>query len=93
MVDTEKLGVVEGFLRKELPGCTIEHGRGSEGHTLQINFEGSNYTVILSDEFVRGHEPSEIGGKLTGYTLIEHLRELPDTPLVVTNTGLRLQYD
>jgi hypothetical protein len=93
MVDDEKLAVVRGFLRKELPGCEIEHKRDSEGHTLQIGYEGSNYVVVLSEEFVRANEPSEIGGKLAGYTLIEHLLALPDTPVVVTNTGLKLQYE
>lgn len=92
-MDTEKLAVVREFLRKELPGSEIEHKQDSEGHTLQVGFQGSQYIVILSEEFVLTSEPSEIGGKLAGYTLIEHLLALPDTPVVVTNTGLKLQYE
>ena len=93
MMDVEKLAVVREFLRKEFPGCEIEHKQDSEGHTLQVDFQGSNYVVVLSEEFVRTNEPSEIGGKLAGYTLIEHLLALPDTPVIVTNTGLKLQYE
>jgi hypothetical protein len=93
MVDVEKTTAVREYLQAEFPDCRIEEGHDVDGHTFQIGFEGSTYIVIVTDEFLRDHDRPDIGKALSRHTLIEHLRDLPNTPVVVTNSGLKLQYD
>ena len=93
MVAEEKLAAVREWLMAAFPGCAIEDRSEPHGHVFQINCGSSTYIVVLADEFVRKHDPSNIGAALSKITLVEHLRELPDTPVVVTNAGLKLQYD
>jgi hypothetical protein len=47
----------------------------------------------VSDEFFKDHEAPEIAAKLGRFTLAEHLRELANTPVIVTNSGLKLEHE
>jgi len=93
MVDAENTRAVREYLQAGFPDGRIEEGRDAEGHSFQIVFQGSTYIVIVTDEFFRDHDCPDIGKALSRHTLLEHLRDLPNTPIVVTNSGLKLQYD
>jgi hypothetical protein len=93
MVDVDKTTAVREYLKAGFPDCKIEEGRDAEGHYFQISFQGSTYIVTVTDEFLRDHDCPDLGKALSRHTLLEHLRDLPNTPIVVTNSGLKLLYD
>ena len=95
MGNEEKLTVVREFLKSEFPGCAVEDSFDPETDSrhFRIVYAGSTYEAFVSTDFLGCCEPTEISGRLKGFTLVEHLRDLPATPLFVTSTGLKILYE
>ncbi|NLI31711.1 MAG: hypothetical protein GX422_02855, partial [Deltaproteobacteria bacterium] len=51
------------------------------------------YRAMITYEFLEDHKAEDIAPLLRMFLLAEHLRELPSTPLVVTNRGLKLEHE
>ena len=95
MAEEKKIAAVREYLESELPGCSIEDSRDFDqgGQTFRIAFGGAMYVTIVSDEFLDKLNSTDIPESLRRFTLAEHLRELPSTPVLVTNVGLKLEYE
>ena len=50
-------------------------------------------TEVITYTNRSSHNLEEIGERLRNFLLAEHLKEMSTTPVLVTNTGLSLEYD
>ena len=93
MTDRSKIEAVREYLQQEFPGAVIdEQYRAERGaHLFEMQWEGAGYRAAVKEEFFEGREPAHIPEALTRFTLVEHLRDLPETLLVVTDRGLSLE--
>lgn len=95
MPNEDKVKVVTEYLRTEFPECEIENWNDSthKAHHFRIVTKKSVFQAQISNEFLSGHDASQIPAKLRSFTLAEHLRDLPSDIVVVTQAGLKLQGD
>lgn len=95
MSDKDCIATVCDYLKKVFPGCAIrvDEEPGHSGRSFQVDHRGSTYTAVILDEFFNSYDPSTLVSKLEDFTLAEHMRHLPGTPVFVTRTGLRLEYE
>ena len=95
MVDENKIKAVIKYLQAEFPECEIETWpvEQNRAHHFRIVQTKSTLQAEISEEFLSGHDTSSIPDKLRKFTLAEHLRELPSDVVLVTSTGLKLDYD
>lgn len=95
MVDERKVQSVVAHFESEFPGCTIEEKQDPDQRLVRFAIiNGSTtYRAIIAYEFLEDHKAEEIPSLLRMFLLTEHLRELPSTPLVVTNRGLKLEHE
>ena len=95
MVDENKIKAVIDYLREEFPHCKIEDWPvvENQAHHFRIIDEKSAFRAEVSEEFLSRHDKSAIPDKLRKFTLAEHLRELPSDVVLVTSTGLKLDYE
>jgi hypothetical protein len=95
MVDQEKLTAVREYLRKEFAGFTIEDWSesGQKAHLFRVTGERRVHNASIAEDFLNELETGEVESKLRSFTLAEHLREIPDTPIMVTRNGLKLQHE
>ena len=90
-----KLKAVSDYLQAEFPNGAVQYEYNSTHNTynFSIGLEGATFQAEVKDEFLRDHDALEISEKLRKFTLAEHLRDLPLDIVVVTNAGLKLQYE
>lgn len=90
-----KTAAVRQYLESEFSGFAVEGGReASQGiHRFTISQGASTHHALIAEEFLESHSLEEIGEKLRNFLLAEHLKEMNTTPVLVTNTGLSLEYD
>lgn len=95
MVDEDKIKAVIDYLQAEFPDCKIEDWPVAENqaHHFRIAQEKSTLRAEISEEFLSRHDKFSIPDKLRKFTLAEHLRELPSDVVLVTSTGLKLDYE
>lgn len=95
MSTEEKTAAVRQYLESEFSGFAIQGGReASEGmHRFTISQGDRTHYALIAEEFLESHNLEEIGKKLRKFLLAEHLKEMSTTPVLVTNTGLSLEYD
>lgn len=90
-----KTAAVRQYLESEFSGFAVEGGREpSQGiHRFTISHGDSTHYALIAEEFLESHNLEEIGERLRNFLLAEHLKEMSTTPVLVTNTGLSLEYD
>jgi hypothetical protein len=95
MIDQEKLNAVKGYLRSEFPGSEVrgKHEPREELHVFEVLHEGRSHRAMILDAFLSFNDVLQIPAILKEFTLAEHLRELGNTPVIVTLDGLKLQGD
>jgi hypothetical protein len=93
--ENDKLEAFRDYLRNAFPDCTVDDWPDSQlgAQRFRIRGKSSTFEAIASDEFLSESDVSEIASRLAKYTLAEHLRDLPDTPVFVTRKGLKLEYE
>ena len=94
-MEEDKLKAVRDYLQAEFPNGAVEYeyNSNSKSFDFSIGLEGARFQAALKEEFLHGHEASAIAEKLQKLTLAEHIRDLPLDIVVVTNAGLKLQYE
>ncbi len=94
MVDPQKVAAVREYLQSEFPGNSVEdwYDSMSNAQCFRVVAQGATYQTMISDEFLARYESTAIGPKLGSFTLAEHLRDLPSEAVIVTSTGLKLEY-
>ena len=92
MLDHNKVDAVGEYLRSEFPDSTVEDSYDSDrqAYVFHISNECTTCFTIVSNDFLNGHDPSDIGKALKSFFLSEHLREMAGAGVVVTKTGLEL---
>ena len=95
MDDQEKLKAVQNYLQSEFPGSEIEviFQPDEKVHVFQILQQGKSHRAMVTETFLNVREAPQIQATLKAFTLAEHLRELGQTPVVVTPHGLKLEGD
>jgi len=95
MIEEEHVKAVREFLHKKFPVSTIEDCFDTriEAHSFLISGTLKEYRTAIKQEFFNSVEPSQIASRLSDFLLAEHLIELPDTLVVVTGSGLTLEYE
>lgn len=95
MSEEAHVQAVREFLQAEFADYTIEDH--FDGKVMAYNFriigEGKTYLMAVKQEFFKRVEPWEIALRLSKFFLVEHLRDLPDTLVMVTSSGLKLEYE
>ena len=91
----ERAAAVREFLQKAYPGDRVEgrYDAGREAHIFDVSGRDGPHRVIVEEGFLAANEVAGIPSRLTAFTLVEHLRDLGDTPLRVTHEGLKLEYE
>ena len=86
---------VREFLEARFPNFSIEDRFDAEidAHSFQISGEGKTYLAAVKEEFFNEVEPSGIVSRLSKCLLVEHLIDLPGTWVVVTSSGLKLEFE
>jgi hypothetical protein len=94
-MEENKLKAVSDYLQAEFPNSVVqyEHNSTHQAFNFSVQLEGATFQAEVEDEFLRNHNASAIVEKLRKFTLAEHLRDLPLDIVVVTNAGLKLQYE
>jgi hypothetical protein len=95
MSEQAHVKAVREFLEAKFPDFTIEDRFDSEiqAHSFRISGKGNTYITAIKQEVLNGVEPSGVASRLSNFLLVEHLVELPGTLVVVTSSGLKLEYD
>lgn len=95
MIDQGKLNAVEGYLRSEFPGSEVRvrYEPEEQYHVFEVLQDGRSHRAIILDAFLGSMNVEQIPAILAEFTLVEHLRELGTTPVVVTPDGLKLLGD
>lgn len=95
MVDQRKVQAVVAHFEGEFPGCSIEEKQDPDQRLVRFAIinGSSRYRAMITYEFLEDHKAEDIAPLLRMFLLAEHLRELPSTPLVVTNRGLKLEQE
>jgi hypothetical protein len=87
-----KLDAVRQLLQNAFPKGTIKEDVDPDeiGRRFTVTCQGARYITVISREFLDSHAPERIADKLNSFLLIEHLRDMKDTTVIVTNGGLSL---
>jgi hypothetical protein len=89
----ENIQAVREYLERKFPGYAIEDrdeaGKGTR--CFRISTIGKVHNAVITAAFLETRKASEIGPALDGFTLLEHLRELGATRVIVTVSGLELE--
>lgn len=95
MIREDHLKAVCMYLKSEFPDHTLEISldSGLKAHRFHLAGQEANYEVTILDEVLSSLSVSEIDTRLDSFHLIEHLIDLPGTPLFVTESGLKLEYE
>ncbi len=90
MSDQEKVQAVYEYLLSEFPNSTVEDRcDGDRGaYLFRIDDQGTVYSAVVSDAFLDSRSASDIKVTLKTFLLAEHLRDMIDTGVAVTKTGL-----
>ncbi len=90
----QKVMAVREFMIKSFPDSqvSVEDNPGERCQVVSAKLQGVVYTAMVRDEFLERHSAAEIPGILESFFLVEHLKDMPGTPFVVTLEGLQLQY-
>jgi len=92
-MDQEKIDAVREYLRSQFQGCAIEDlfDEGRMSQTFTITCGKSIFIARIQKEFLDNRGSSDISGLLRTFLLAEHLRDLENTPVIITNSGLSLE--
>ena len=92
MLDQQKIDAVRDYLEVQFPGCTVEDRYDSDrtAQVFRISCQGATHVTVVLRTFLDAHETTDIPITLEGFYLAEHLRDLGETPVIVTNAGLEL---
>lgn len=95
MGDPGHIMTVRTFLKNAFPEAEIQDWEDEElqAHSFRLEERGSTYLTAIENSFLNGIESARLASRLADFLLIEHLRDLPDTLVVVTREGLKLQYE
>lgn len=95
MSEQESVKAVRELLEAGFPSFTIEDrfDARAKAYSFRISGEDKTYRMAVTQEFLDGVELSEIGSRLSRLLLVEHLLDLPDTLVIVTSSGLKLEYE
>jgi hypothetical protein len=92
MVDPEKVKAVREYLETQFPGGKVEdrYEDSSKSQMFRIHHEGKLYLTAVRQAFLDDRGAGDIAAALSGFHLIEHLRELAGEQIIVTKEGLTL---
>jgi hypothetical protein len=92
MLDPEKVKAVRDYLETQFPAGKVEdrYEDSSKSQVFRIHQEGKLYLTAVRQGFLEEREAGEIAAALSGFHLIEHLRELAGEQIIVTQEGLTL---
>lgn len=95
MSELDRVKAVREFLLARFQDSTVEECFDGElkAHSFRISARGKTYLAVVRQDFLSSLEPSQVASRLSDFLLFEHLIELPDTPVLVTNSGLKLEYE
>jgi len=95
MSEQAHVKAVREFLQDRFPDFSIEDRFDAEieAYSFRISGKGKTYLTAVKQEFFNGMEPSGIASRLSNFLFVEHLIELPDTLVLVTSSGLKLEYE
>ncbi|MCK8601630.1 hypothetical protein [Desulfoferrobacter suflitae] len=95
MADKNKVQAVVDYLRAEFPQSNIEDWpvAANQTHFFRITDEKSSFQTEVFESFLAQHDAASIADRLRKFTLAEHLRELPTHVVLVTEVGLKLDYE
>lgn len=84
---------IREFLQTEFPGAAIEDDPNivPGASRFRILDGARTYLAAFQYDFLEEVHPSEMASCLAGLTLIEHLKDLPGTLVLVTRSGLQLE--
>jgi len=91
--EEEKIRAVRTYLEREFPGYAVEDWEeaGKAARCYKISTVGSTHHAVITKAFLETRQASEIAPSLEEFTLVEHLRELGATRVIVTASGLELE--
>lgn len=92
MTDQKKIEAVHAYLRSEFPDSSVadRHDPDRHAHTFELDCNGTALIVIIAYTFFEGQDALDIEKTLKIFLLAEHLLEMADTGVLVTNAGLEL---
>jgi hypothetical protein len=92
MLDPEKVKAVRDYLETQFPAGKVEdrYEDSSKSQVFRIHQQGKLYLTAVRQGFLEEREAGEIAAALSGFHLIEHLRELAGEQIIVTQEGLTL---
>jgi len=92
MLDPEKVKAVREYLETQFPGSKVEdrYEDSSKSQVFRIHHEGKLYLTAVRQAFLDDRGAGDIAAALSGFHLIEHLRELAGEQIIVTQEGLTL---
>lgn len=95
MLNENKVRAVVEYLQAEFPESKIEnrYDPGSKTHSFRVLSVKGTYQAQIGVDFFNQFDASQIPARLRGFTLAEHLRELPSDVVLVTEAGLKLLGD
>jgi len=92
MLDPEKVKAVREYLEAQFPGGKMEdrYEDSSRSQVFRIHHEGKLYLTAVRQAFLDDRGAGDIAAALSGFHLMEHLRELAGEQIIVTKDGLTL---
>ena len=92
MLEPEKVKAVREYLETQFPGSKMEdrYEDSSKSQVFRIHHEGKLYLTAVRQAFLDDRGAGDIAAALSGFHLIEHLRELAGEQIIVTKEGLTL---
>ena len=90
--ESKRIAAVREYFHEHMPNASIRDSYDGQRLAQVFRIEASDFggfrDAVISTEFLMEHTPDKLGKVLKGWRVVEHLRSVKGTEVMVTTWGI-----